>query len=202
MTDPALVAAASPLIPLAEVAQQLADVPSPRAVVLVEGLSDLAAVRAAARLLGRDLPAEGVLAASMGGATNLGRFLTLFGPAGLDMPIVVLCDAGEADDIRRQLRTAARSELQVCTADLEDELIRALGTDHVVDIVTAQGDLRAFQSLQKQPEWRAASVAAQLRRFLGSGAGRKVRYGGLLTAALEPGALIDPLAGVLRSVGQ
>ena len=46
-----------------------------RAVVLVEGLSDRAALAALAGRRGRSLEAEGVAIVAMGGAQALGRFL-------------------------------------------------------------------------------------------------------------------------------
>jgi hypothetical protein len=53
------------------------------AVVLVEGMSDQFAVEALAARRGRDLNAQGVFTVPMGGATNIGRFLRMFGPRGL-----------------------------------------------------------------------------------------------------------------------
>jgi hypothetical protein len=73
-----------------------------------------------------------------------------------------------------------------CVVDLEDELIRALGAATVEDIIESQGEIAAFRTLQKQPEWRGQSVEAQLRLFLGSGATRKIRYARLLVDALDP----------------
>ncbi|MCM0678822.1 hypothetical protein NCC78_29740, partial [Micromonospora phytophila] len=51
-------------------------------VVLVEGVSDRAAVETLAARRGRDLDAEGVRVVAMGGATNIGHFLDLPGPRG------------------------------------------------------------------------------------------------------------------------
>ena len=56
--------------------------PGSCAVVLVEGVSDQAAVQTLAERSGRDLRAEGVFVVPMGGATNVGHFVDLFGPAG------------------------------------------------------------------------------------------------------------------------
>ncbi len=74
----------------------------------------------------------------IGGAQSIGRFLKVFGPQGLNVRLAGLCDAGEEGDYRRGLeRTGLGSDLTrvdmerlgfyVCVADLEDELIRALG---------------------------------------------------------------------------
>ena len=77
-----------------------------RAVVLVEGVSDQAALEALARRRGRDLAAEGIRIVSMGGATNVGTFLERYGPHGQDVRLAGLCDAGEADHVRRRLADA------------------------------------------------------------------------------------------------
>jgi hypothetical protein len=70
---------------------------NPRAVVLVEGMSDQAAVETLAHRRGRDLVAKNVAVVAMGGATNLGHFLERFGPSGIDVKLAGLCDAAEED---------------------------------------------------------------------------------------------------------
>jgi hypothetical protein len=88
----------------------------------------------------------------------------------------------------------------VCEADLEDELIRAVGADAIERIAQEQGDLRAFRTLQKQTAWQGRDVRDQLRRWLGSGGRRKVRYAQLLVDALEPARVPRPLDRVLAHV--
>lgn len=182
-----------------------------RAVVLVEGLSDQAAVQALARRLGRDLEGEGVAVVPMGGATNIGRFLDMFGPRGADLILTGLCDAGEEAYFRRSLERAGfgssstRAEMQrlgffVCEADLEDELIRALGAAEVEHVIEVQGDLNAFRLLQQQPAQRGRSVEQHLRRFMGSGSGRKIRYASLLVDAIDLARVPAPLALLLERV--
>ena len=46
----------------------------------------------------------------------------------------------------------------------------------------------------------AARVAGQLRRFLGAGSQRKLRYARLLTEAIDPDRIPGPLAAVLAAV--
>ena len=182
-----------------------------KAVVLVEGLSDQAALEALAERQGRDLDAEGVAVVSIGGAQAIGRFLDRFGPKGLDLRLAGLYDAGEERDFRRGLERAGlgadldRAELErlgfyVCVADLEEELIRALGVTSVEGVVEAQGDLGAFRSLQRQPPWRGRHTEEQLRRFFGSGSGRKIRYARLLVEALDLAQVPRPLEAVLSHV--
>ncbi len=184
---------------------------SPRAVVLVEGISDGRALEALAERRGRDLEAEGVAVVPMGGAQAIGRFLRRFGPEGLDVGLAGLCDAGEERDFRRGLEGAGlgshltRADMErlgfyVCEADLEDELIRALGADAVLEVVEAQGDLGPFRTLQKQPAWDGRPLEDQLRRFMGSGGSRKIRYARLLVDALDLAQVPRPLDAVLARV--
>jgi len=179
-----------------------------KAVVLVEGVSDQVAVETLAARKGRDLAAEGVAVVPIGGAQAIGRVLR-----GLDGGVRVagLCDAGEEAGFRRALERAglgsgldrARMEalgFYVCEADLEDELIRAVGVDAVERIAEEQGDLRALRTLQKQAAWQRRDVRDQLRRWLGSGGSRKIRYAQLLVDALDPARVPRPLDGVLAHV--
>ena len=179
-------------------------------VVLVEGISDQVALRAVAERRGRDLDAEGVAVVAMGGARSIGRFLELFGPRGLDVRLAGLCDAREEDDFRRGLERAGlgsnlgRADMEalgfyVCVADLEDELIRCLGAAAVEQVVEGQGELGSFRTFQQQPAWRGRSSQAQLRRFIGTHSGRKVRYARLLVDALPAGQAPPPLARLVAS---
>src|SRR5947208_16150753 len=77
-----------------------------RAVVLVEGDSDRAALEALAERRGRDLDAEGVSVVAMGGAQAIGSFLARFGPRGLDFRLGGLCDEAEEGEFQRGLERA------------------------------------------------------------------------------------------------
>jgi predicted ATP-dependent endonuclease of OLD family len=183
-----------------------------RTIVLVEGASDQHALDALAVRRGRDLGAEGVAIVAMGGASNFRRFLQRFGPRGANLRLAGLCDAGEARDFRRELERAGlgvdlgrpigQREMEalgffVCVADLEDELIRALGVDAVEQVIDAQGELGAFRTLQKQAAQQNRSQQAQLRRFMGTRGGRKIRYARLLVDELDPAAVPRPLDRLL-----
>src|ERR1700694_3137006 len=76
--------------------QQTGEAIIPRAVVLVEGVSDQLALAALAARRGRVLDAEGVSIVPMGGATNIARFLRIYGPPGLNVRLAGLCEVGEA----------------------------------------------------------------------------------------------------------
>ena len=182
-----------------------------RAVVLVEGLSDGSAVETLAERRGRDLAAEGVSVVPIGGAQAIRRALDLYGPPGLGLALAGLCDAGEEKSFRRGLEHAGlgtelsrdameRLGFYVCEADLEDELIRALGAEEAEQVVEAHGDIGPFRTLQKQPEWRGRPLHDQLRRFFGSGGRRKIRYARYLVEAVELDRVPRPLDGVLRYV--
>lgn len=175
---------------------------SVRAVVLLEGPSDAAAVGALAAGRGRDLAAEGVCVLPMGGAMNVGRFATLLGPAGLGLRLTGLCDERERPYYARgwERAGAAQHGFFVCAADLEDELIRALGVTRVAELVRAEGDLRALQTFLRQPAQRGRTAEQQLRRFLGTKKGRKIHYGRVLVEALGPGRAPAPLDGLLASL--
>jgi hypothetical protein len=191
-----------------------------KAVILVEGLSDQAALLALAHRQDRSLDAEGIAVIAMGGASNIGRYLAEFGPAGRDLRLAGLYDAAEVGYFRRALeRTGllprfaeSRSELErsepsriamealgfcACVSDLEDELIRALGVPEVLRILADERELGAFHTLQQQPAHQNHSTEEQLHRFLGTRSGRKIRYGRLLVEALDPSRIPHPLTRVM-----
>jgi NAD(P)-dependent dehydrogenase (short-subunit alcohol dehydrogenase family) len=170
------------------------------AVVLVEGISDKVALERLAARRGRDLATEEVSVLAIGGAQAVGRVLAELGP---EVVVAGLCDAGEERAFRRAFAAQAdleRARLFVCDADLEDELIRALGAPVVEEVVAGHGDLRPFRTFQNQPEWRGRPREEQLRRFMGSGGSRKVRYARFLVEALDLTRVPPPLDGVLAHV--
>ncbi|WP_031049628.1 TOPRIM nucleotidyl transferase/hydrolase domain-containing protein [Streptomyces sp. NRRL F-5650] len=183
-------------------AQDLADRLLVHTAVLLEGPSDVAAVDAMAARHGRDLAAEGVCVLPMGGAMNVGRFAALLGPAGLDLRLVGLCDEREQDFYARALQRADASPqgLFVCAADLEDELIRALGVGTVTRLVEAEGESRRLQTFLRQPAQQGRAAQQQLRRFLGTKAGRKIHYGRVLVESLDPSRTPAPLAGLFGAL--
>src|SRR5258705_4566323 len=127
---------------LAAAAARARSDPGSCAVVLVEGMSDQAAVQTLAERSGRDLRAEGVFVVPMGGATNVGHFVDLFGPGGFGVRLAGLCDQGEERDFRRGLDGVG--PYFVCVADLEDELIRALRTSPVEEPIGAEAQKGPF----------------------------------------------------------
>jgi hypothetical protein len=182
-----------------------------RAVVLVEGASDRAALETLAMRRGMDLDNDGIAIVAMGGASNIVHFLEVLGPHGRDLAVAGLFDAAEVGDIQRGLERAGLgqhldpAELEsfgfyMCVEDLEDELIRHLGVDAVQRVIHAQGESAALRTFQRQPAQRERTSEQQLRRFMGTRSGRKIRYGRLLVEALDLDHVPRPLDEVLAHV--
>jgi hypothetical protein len=85
----------------------------------------------------------------------------------------------------------------VCHADLEDELIRAVGVPGVEQVIAAQGDLGSLRTFYKQPAQQGRTTHSQLHRFMGTRSGRKSQYARLLVEALDLGQVPAPLDRVL-----
>ncbi|MFD0127219.1 MULTISPECIES: TOPRIM nucleotidyl transferase/hydrolase domain-containing protein [Streptomyces] len=185
-----------------EAARELAAHLDVRTAVLLEGPSDHAAVEALAERRGRDLAAEGVCVVAMGGAMSVARYTGLLGPPGLGLRLTGLSDEREQPFYDRALERAGapRQGFFVCVADLEDELIRALGTTRIEDVLRAEGDFRSWQTFVRQPAQRGRPRQRQMRRFLGTTKGRKIRYGRLLVEALDPEQVPAPLDDLLASL--
>jgi hypothetical protein len=194
--------------PLGDV-RRLANEQGVRRVILVEGVSDRAALEAVAVRLGRRLDDDGIAVIPMGGAMSVARFLRVLGPEGLGLQLSGLCDAGEERFFRRGLEAAGlgvsstREGLEalgfgICDADLEDEMIRALGTATVEQVIADEGDAVAFGTFQKQPSQRTQPLDRQLHRFFGTIGGRKERYGRALASRLDPDALPRPVRVALE----
>jgi Overcoming lysogenization defect protein-like, TOPRIM domain len=169
-----------------------------RGVVLVEGTSDRSAVETLARRRGRDLQAEGVAVVPMGGYGNLPRLLDQYG----DLHLAGLYDVGEERHFLRALGCDDRRELEragfyACARDLEDELTRAVGPEGMERMLADQGELRAFQTYQKQPAHRAEPLEEQLHGFMWN---RKQKYAVLLVEALDLDRIPRPLDRVLARV--
>jgi hypothetical protein len=180
-------------------------------VVLVEGISDGFAVEAAATCCGMDLRSARVDVVPMGGATNIGSFLRTYGRDGRNARLAGLCDVGEEALFARSLERAGlagkvdRDTMEslgffVCERDLESELIRAVGSQRVEEIITSEGELQSLRSLQQMPFHRHRSTEEHLHRFIGSRSGRKYRYARLLASALDIATIPRPLLELLAYV--
>ena len=176
-----------------------------RAVVFVEGTSDQRALGALAARTGCDLEAAGVGVVEIGGATNIWRYLELYRTQHPDITVGGLVDANQEHAFRRALTqfgfgsNLSRDEMEaigffVCDADLEDELIRSLGIERVLEIIEDEGELQSFRTYQKQPAHSARALEQQVHGFMWN---RKFRYAQLLVDALDLDRVPYPLAGVL-----
>jgi hypothetical protein len=198
-------------IELARAGEALAHGPMPALVVLVEGASDQVALETLATRRRVDLGEQGILVLAMGGATSVGRFLALIGPRGYDLDLAGLCDLNQEGDFRRELeRAGLGSELDrigmeslgffVCEADLEEELIRALGAEGVKRIIEEQGELGSLDLLSRQPHHRGRPTEQVLWRFMGSRSGRKALYARLMVGALDLDQIPRPLDRLLDHI--
>jgi hypothetical protein len=107
--------------------------------VLVEGESDAGAVCALAVLLGLDLDSTGIEVRSTSGITNFPRELREFVRLSPEIGFCGMYDSADERHVRRALREAGvpiQSDktpetyaFYPCESDLEDELIRALGSE-------------------------------------------------------------------------
>ena len=175
-----------------------------RTLVLVEGDSDAAAVRALADLVRFDLDLHHVQVWSAGGVTNFSRVLADFVRTHPGADFCGMYDVADERHVRRALANAAvpvavHESLEsfgffACVADLEDELIRALGAATAEQVLEAQAELDSFRRFQAMPQHRHAPVQHQLRRFLGTRATRKIRSARRLVEALDLARLPHPLA--------
>ena len=179
-----------------------------RSAILVEGWSDEAAVVAWARACAVDLAGCGIAVLPVGGITNMGKFVSALSAPGLAVKLCGLYDASEESQTLRILeRAGLGAELTrkgaeaagffACVSDLEDELIRALGPVAVEELIEAQDEIRSFRIFQTQPAQLGRDMHSQLKRFMGTRAGRKIRYGSLLVHSLAPEQVPAPLRCVL-----
>jgi hypothetical protein len=175
-----------------------------RTLVLVEGNSDAGAVRALAGLLGCDLDLHHIQIRSADGVTNFSQLLAEFVRTHPGAKFCGMYDVADERHVRRALAhaafpIAAEESLEsfgffACVADLEDELIRALGSEAVERLLEAHGELISFRRFQAMPQHRSTPVHHQLRRFLGTRATRKIRSAQRLVEALDLARLPRPLA--------
>jgi hypothetical protein len=200
-----------PDAPQAATALALGRVDEAEAVIVVEGVSDQIAVETLARRLGRDLDDEGIAVLPVGGAQAAAAHLRAIGPNGADLHLAGLFDLDAAETARRALFEAGVGRphsdddlaflgFHLCVRDLEDELIRAVGADRVVEIIESQGELGPLRTFQKQPDWRHRPLDRQLHRFFGSKARRSLRYARLLVEAMDIDRAPRPLSAVLTEL--
>jgi hypothetical protein len=132
----------------------------------------------------------------MGGAHAVGRFAARLRAEQPGVRLLGLCDQREEPVFRRALE-----DVFVCSRDLEEELIKAVGPAEVEMLIERLGELGAWRSFQRQPAQRQRPVDAQLRRFVGTHSGRKAVYARALVEACPPERVPPPLAELLAHIG-
>ena len=182
-----------------ELTKELVSATALRTAVLVEGVSDLAALERLAVRRRRDLDADGVCIVPMGGATSIRRFVDLLGPDGLGIRLAGLCDLRELGFFERALARVGLGldGFFVCDPDLEGEFIRALGTPTVERVIELEGEARAYDIFRQQPAQRDRPDEHLLHRFMGTHSGRKEQYGRALVDALDLDRVPKPLDDLL-----
>jgi hypothetical protein len=178
----------------------------PKGIALVEGVSDQIAVDTLAHRLRPDAEPQ-ISVLPVGGAQGLRRTLRVVIARHPGVPLAGLYDIAEAPVVRSALEDAGllppgheieEAGFFACVHDLEDELLRACGPALAEQCLSANGDLTAFRKLQSQPEWRGRPLHDQLRRWIASGARRKLRYARILVAAIPSERMPQPLVAVLE----
>lgn len=176
---------------------------SAQAMILVEGESDRRALEVVATRMGRDLVAEDIPIIAIAGAANIDRFLDLIPP---HVGLSGLYDETEHRILREALVRAgiasAGDDLEsmgffVCSRDLEDELIRGVGVEEVLEVFDTEGDLTSWHRFSDQPAQRGRPIGARMHRFLGTRSGRKIEYAGLLAERIDLSDQGSPLLRVL-----
>jgi hypothetical protein len=157
--------------------------------------------------MGRDLDAEGITVIALDGGAGIGAYLRLFGPGGLGISVLGMCDEDKETQWQTELQKAgfpatSRQAMQqagfkVCVKDLEEEFISAMGATAVQGVIASEGDAAAFAAFQGQPTQASVSLPEQLRRFLHK---NNTRYAIPLVDALDlkaiPAVPKDLLSGL------
>ena len=182
-----------------------------RTIVLVEGVTDELALTLAARRSGRDLEAEGVSLVPINGVHAIGRFLRRLAAEEPRANLAGLYDEGEEEVVRAALEGAGygrgldRSGLErvgffACSADLEDELVRAAGEAVLSRLIELEGDAQPWRTFRKQHAWQGRPADHQFRRFIRSQSGRNSRYIRAIVDTIDPSDLPGPIRMLLDYV--
>jgi hypothetical protein len=182
-----------------------------RTIVLVEGRTDMIALTLAAQRLGRDLEAEGVSVVPINGAHAIGRFLRQLAAEAPGANLAGLYDENEEEVIRAALVRAGyggnldRGRLETvgffaCSADLEDELIRAAGETILSRLVEVEGDAQPWHTFRHQHAWQGRPMDQQFRRFIRSASERNSRYIRAIVETIDPSQVPRPLRLLLDYV--
>jgi putative ATP-dependent endonuclease of the OLD family len=147
-----------------------------RKVVLVEGYSDRLVLMTLAQRLGRQLDASGVTVLSLDGGSTVGSYLSLFGPNGLGLEVLGLCDEDKEKKWQQELQKVgipatsraamAAAGFFVCAPDLEAEFVKSLGTAGTQAVIASEGAANTFAQFTAGPPNSTYPLEEQLRLFL------------------------------------
>lgn len=133
-----------------------------RHVLLVEGVADKVIVEAAARARGVNLDRLGVTVLDIGGAGNFNHVNTLLGENGFGLHLMGLVDFAERlpwiGGLKVKPKNVNVEKAFVCTADLEDEYVLAMGAPAVAAALIAEGVAREQGILQTTAAANIASI--------------------------------------------
>lgn len=133
-----------------------------RHVLLVEGVADKVIVEAAARARGVNLDRLGVTVLDIGGAGNFHHVNTLLGENGFGLHLMGLVDFAERlpwiGGLKVKPKNVNVEKAFVCTADLEDEYVLAMGAPAVAAALIAEGVAREQGILQTTAAANIASI--------------------------------------------
>jgi len=176
-------------------------------VILVEGFSDLLAVRGLASRLGVNLDAAGVSVLSLEGSDLFKHYAGLLGPQGLDLELRGLCDLDAEADWMARLNAVGISVVdraalnavgvQVCDPDLEAELLSCLSEPQVELVFAEDGALNGFHTFSRQPSNAALSNAELQLRYVKND---KIRWAPLMAEMIAPADIPSPITALLANL--
>lgn len=140
---------------------QLLEALTARHVLLVEGVADRIIVEAAARARGLSLDRLGVTVLDIGGAGNFKHVNALLGEDGFALDLMGLVDDAESSPwigglkVKQKLVNVER--VFVCSADLEDEYVAAMGAPSAAAALITEG-IREKSVLQSTSAADVASI--------------------------------------------
>lgn len=133
-----------------------------RHVLLVEGVADKIIVEAAARARDVNLDRLGVTVLDIGGAGNFSHVNALLGENGFGLHLMGLVDLAESSPWIGGLKVKPKNvnveKAFVCTADLEDEYVLAMGAPAVAAALITEGVAREQGILQSTGSANIASI--------------------------------------------
>jgi hypothetical protein len=179
-------------------------------VILVEGISDLLAIRMLARRSGRDLDGAGATLLSLDGGGGFVHYLALFGPNGLDLRLLGLVDADHEQTWSQALTkagvpVAARGALnaagvQVCDPDLEGELVVAIGTHRIAELLADEAQTVRYQTWVAQKGLLQDPLERQQAAWIGRSSASKVFWAPVLAENTPLDNIPAPLCALLTDV--